>query len=54
MENIKKKQQLCPSCKTGLDMLRLDKREPLCPFMVCHKGESCSMYIPVLKGTAKA
>lgn len=37
---------LCQNCKTGADTLSLDEREPMCPYMVCHNGETCSMFVP--------
>lgn len=38
------KRQICPICKTGLRMLELDRREPVCPYMGCHNGKKCSRF----------
>ncbi len=41
--------QLCPTCKTGQDTYLLDSRNPFCPYIHCHKGVSCSKYVPIEK-----
>lgn len=37
--------QLCPVCKTGRDMKRLDPKEPVCPFMCMHDGKRCVKFV---------
>ena len=37
--------QLCPVCKTGRDMKRLDPKEPVCPFMCMHDGRRCVKFV---------
>ncbi len=39
--------QLCPKCKTGQDTYLLDNRSPFCPYLPCHNGKSCSMFVPL-------
>ena len=37
--------QLCPVCKMGRDMIRLDPKEPVCPFMCMHNGRRCVKFV---------
>ena len=39
--------QLCPNCKTGADALKLDPKEPMCPYMEYHNGTACAKYEPM-------
>lgn len=39
-----KKSKLCQSCRTGMDLLELDRQEPMCPYIENHNGKSCAMY----------
>ena len=32
--------QLCPNCQTGADSYKLDSREPVCPYLHLHTGQS--------------
>ncbi|MDO4756836.1 MAG: hypothetical protein Q4A54_10845 [Parabacteroides sp.] len=41
MENQKFNQNLCPNCQTGADALALDNKEPICPYIHLHNGQSC-------------
>lgn len=41
----KNSELLCPVCKTGEDMYLLDNRSPFCPYLHCHTGDSCSMFV---------
>ena len=41
--------QLCPNCKTGADALKLDRCEPMCPYMEYHNGTACAKYEPMPK-----
>lgn len=43
--------QLCPTCKTGQDTYLLDSKNPFCPYIHCHKGDSCTMYVPLEQNT---
>ena len=43
----KNDKKLCETCKTGADAYKLDKREPMCPYLSCHNGKTCSMYVPI-------
>ncbi|MBE7037474.1 MAG: hypothetical protein E7404_01070 [Ruminococcaceae bacterium] len=36
--------KLCPTCKTGSDYLKIDDKEPMCPYLSMYKGKKCSMY----------
>ena len=40
-------QQLCSTCDTGHEMLKLDPSEPLCPHLYLHDGCFCRMYVPM-------
>jgi hypothetical protein len=44
MEKQKFNQNICPNCKTGADALALDNKEPICPFIYLHNGQSCVMF----------
>lgn len=41
--------QLCPNCRTGKETYLLDKKEPFCPYIQLHKGDSCVKYSPLVK-----
>lgn len=43
------KTQLCPNCNTGQDTYLLDRRSLFCPYIACHKGTTCSMFVSLLK-----
>ena len=43
----KEKISLCPNCKIGYDSVKLDPKEPFCPYISLHTGESCSRYVPL-------
>lgn len=43
----KEKEQLCPICRTGFDMLMLDKRELFCPYMYLNNGDCCSKFVKI-------
>ena len=47
------KNLLCPNCQTGANALKLDEREPMCPYLSCHNGKSCSMFVPLEKADNK-
>ena len=47
----KENNQLCPNCKTGQDTYLLDSKNPFCPYIQCHKGNTCSMYVPLKQNT---
>ena len=42
-----KNKMLCPNCKTGLDMLMIDAKEPMCPFLGNYTEEGCSGYLAI-------
>ena len=42
---FKFKRKLCPECKTGQDTYRLDGRSPMCPYIGCHNGNQCPMFV---------
>lgn len=39
--------KLCPTCKIGQETYMLDSKNPLCPYIGCHNGESCKAYKPL-------
>lgn len=39
---------LCPRCQTGLNALLLDLLEPMCPYIGCHNGYSCSQFREII------
>ena len=39
--------QLCLNRKTGADALKLDPKEPMCPYLECHNGITCTKYEPI-------
>ena len=41
--------KICTKCKTGADALKLDERESMCPYLFCHNGKSCTMFVPLEK-----
>lgn len=43
------KRKLCPKCKMGKYTYELDKRSPVCPYIGCHNGKKCSMYVKLEK-----
>lgn len=47
MKVSKEKIKLCPNCKTGYEMLRLDPKEPVCPYLHLHNGENCTGFVPL-------
>lgn len=44
--------QLCSSCKTGAEFVKLDPSEPLCYHIDLLKDGKCSMYIPITPSLA--
>lgn len=46
-DNAKK---LCQTCETGREMLRLDPREPMCPYLCFHTGDKCMKYVKTAGG----
>lgn len=44
---------LCPRCQTGLNALLLDPLEPMCPYMSCHNGNSCSQFRQIVDKSAE-
>ena len=51
MEN--KKEQLCPSCLTGANSVKLDPQEPICPFLHLYGPDGCTGYKPIAGGASK-
>ena len=49
----KKKEQLCPTCLTGMKSVKLDPHEPLCPFLHLHNETGCAGYKPITGGVVK-
>ena len=49
----KKKEQLCPTCLTGMNSVKLDPREPFCPFFHLHSINGCAGYKPITGGASK-
>lgn len=45
--NIMDNLQLCPNCQTGAETVKLDEREPMCPYMECHNGTTCTRFVPI-------
>ena len=43
------KRKLCPKCKTGKYTYELDRRSPVCPYIGCHNGKKCPMYVKLEK-----
>ena len=43
------RRKLCPHCKTGKYTYELDSRSPECPYLCCHNGRKCVMYVPLEK-----
>ena len=41
--------KICASCKRGQDSYSLDSEDLFCPYIHCHKGCTCTMYIPIEK-----
>ena len=39
------KTELCPTCKTGEELLKLDPKEPICPNLYLHTEEDCGYYV---------
>lgn len=39
--------KLCPNCESGLKALRLDPKEPMCPYMYLYKKETCFAFKPI-------
>ena len=44
MKKIPPEQKLCPECETGRDSYKLDKHSSFCPYIICHDGETCTMF----------
>ena len=43
------RRKLCPHCKTGKRTYELDSKSPECPYLGCHNGKKCAMYVPLEK-----
>lgn len=43
-ETADKMDCLCCSCELGKYNYEIDKQSPVCPYMLCNDGKSCSMY----------
>ena len=43
------RRKLCPHCKTGKRTYELDSKSPECPYLCCHNGKKCAMYVPLEK-----
>jgi len=46
----KNKELLCPKCLTGANSLRLDPREPFCPFFFIRSINGCVGFKPLVGG----
>ena len=46
---MKENKQVCPNCKTGADALKLDPKEPMCPYMNFNDGKTCTQFAPITK-----
>ncbi len=44
-----KTKRLCPTCRTGMKLYRLDNRDGMCPYVNCYTGEYCAYYQPISK-----
>ena len=44
---MEKGKLLCPDCKTGKQTYQIDKKSVMCPYIRCHNGKRCSMYVPI-------
>ena len=42
--------KLRPNCKTGAETLKLDPKEPMCPYMHLYGKDGCSGYVPLNGG----
>lgn len=38
---------LCSECKLGLKTYTLDHTDTFCPYLCCHNGTVCTMYVPL-------
>lgn len=47
------KERLCPNCKKGLDALKLDPKEVMCPYMYLYGKDGCKGYEPICGGDVK-
>jgi len=43
------KNELCPNCRTGQKMYKLDPKEPICPYLYYYMGRKCLYYEPFIK-----
>ena len=43
------RRELCSHCQTGKHSYELDSRSPECPYLLCHNGKKCGMYVPLKK-----
>ena len=46
---IENKDQLCPKCKVGRDSFLLDNKNPFCPYITCHTGDTCSKFVLLIQ-----
>lgn len=44
---LKKNFYGCGRCATGKYLYELDNHEPICPYMHCHNGKSCSRFVKI-------
>ena len=42
--------KLRPNCKTGYEALKLDLKEPMCPYMHLYGEDGCSGHVPLNGG----
>lgn len=45
--------KLCPNCKTGLEALKLDPKEAMCPYIRLYGKNGCGGYVPLDGGEEK-
>lgn len=45
--------ELCSSCKTGADFLKLDPTEPFCYYITYCMNGDCKMYVPITPSVEK-
>ena len=47
------RKKVCPNCERGKDSYELDRRSPECPYLSCHDGKRCSMFVKMQKQTKR-
>lgn len=43
----RKRNILCPDCKTGKESCAVDPNSSACPYISCYDGRDCSYYSPL-------